>query len=142
MTWYAGAHTIGKSHCTSVTTRLFNQSGTAKPDPAIPMPLLKKLQSKCPNDPTNIKTTLVLDDVTPETFDNQYFKNLLNKGGILYSDQILADTEDSMPLVELYASDQNAFFEAFVKSMTKMGNIGPLTGTNGEIRKKCHRVNY
>jgi len=138
----AGAHTIGKSHCTSVTTRLFNQSGTAKPDPAIPAPLLKKLQNKCPNDPNDLKTTLVLDDVTPDTFDNQYFKNLLNKRGILYSDQILADTEDSMPLVELFASDQNAFFEAFVKSMTKMGNIGPLTGTNGEIRKKCHSVNY
>lgn len=140
--WCAGAHTIGKSHCTSVTTRLWNQSGTAKPDPAIPSVMLEKLQRKCPNDPTDLKTTLVLDDVTPETFDNQYYKNLLNRRGILYSDQVLADTEGSnLELVTLYATDQNAFFEAFVKSMTKMGNISPLTGRNGEIRKKCHRVN-
>lgn len=138
----AGAHTIGKSHCTSVTTRLFNQSGTAKPDPAIPTVLLTELQSKCPNNPSDIKTTLVLDEVTPEVFDNQYYKNLLDRRGILYSDQILADTDGSnLELVKLYATDQNAFFAAFVKSMTKMGNIGPLTGKEGEIRKKCHRVN-
>ncbi|KAG0504898.1 hypothetical protein M758_N010200 [Ceratodon purpureus] len=142
MVTLSGAHTIGKSHCTSVTTRLFNQSGTAKPDPAIPSRLLEKLQRKCPNDPTDLKTTLVLDDVTPETFDNQYYKNLLARQGILYSDQILADTDGSnLELVKLYAADQNMFFDAFVKSMTKMGNISPLTGSNGEIRKICHRVN-
>lgn len=142
MVTLSGAHTIGRSHCTSVTTRLFNQSGTTKPDPAIPSELLTKLQTKCPNDPTDLKTTLLLDDVTPETFDNQYFKNLLDRRGILYSDQILADTEGSnLELVKLYAADQNLFFEAFAKSMTRMGNISPLTGSNGEIRKMCDRVN-
>jgi peroxidase len=142
MVTLSGAHTIGKSHCTSVTTRLFNQSGTTKPDPAIPSALLKKLQTKCPNDPNDLNTTLLLDDMTPETFDNQYYKNLLARQGILYSDQILAVTEGSnLELVKLYAADQNLFFDAFVKSMTKMGSINPLTGSDGEIRKKCHRVN-
>ncbi|XP_024400591.1 peroxidase A2 isoform X2 [Physcomitrium patens] len=142
MVTLSGAHTIGKTHCTSITTRLYNQSGTTKPDPAIPAEMLRKLQTKCPNDPTDLKTTLVLDDETPEVFDNQYFKNLLNKRGILYSDQILADTEGfNLDLVNLYANDQNAFFDAFVKSMTRMGNISPLMGTSGEIRKRCDRVN-
>ena len=142
MVTLSGAHTIGKSHCSSITTRLYNQSGTAKPDPNIPSDLLTKLQTKCPNDPTDLKTTLVLDDITPETFDNQYYKNLLNGQGVLYSDQILANTYGSnLELVKLYAEDQNLFFDAFVKSMTKMGNINPLTGSRGEIRKKCHRLN-
>nr|QCF46612.1 peroxidase [Pohlia nutans] len=142
MVTLSGAHTIGKSHCTSVTTRLYNQSGTVKPDPAIPTDLLTKLQRKCRNDPSDLTTTLVLDDVTPYIFDNQYYKNLLDKRGVLYSDQVLADTEGSnLEQVTLFATNQSAFFQAFVKSMTKMGNIGPLTGNNSEIRKKCHRVN-
>jgi peroxidase len=140
---FAGAHTIGKAHCSSITKRLFNQSATEKPDPNIPPELLKKLQTSCPQNAADTTTkTVQLDDVTPEVFDNQYYKNLLNRQGILYSDEILSMTSGyNADLVTTYATDQNVFFDAFVKSITKMGNISPLTGTDGEIRRKCHEIN-
>ncbi|AQK43686.1 Peroxidase 72 [Zea mays] len=38
--------------------------------------------------------------------------------------------------------DQGLFFDHFAKSMVKMGNISPLTGSAGEIRHNCRRVNH
>jgi peroxidase len=32
----------------------------------------------------------------------------------------------------------DVLFKDFSKSMIKMGNVGVLTGANGEIRKKCY----
>lgn len=46
-----------------------------------------------------------------------------------------------MALVKSFALNEELFFEQFAKSMIKMGNIGPLTGLNGEIRKNCRRIN-
>jgi peroxidase len=33
------------------------------------------------------------------------------------------------------------FFQHFAQSMVNMGNITPLTGSQGEIRKNCRRLN-
>jgi peroxidase len=35
----------------------------------------------------------------------------------------------------------DVFFKDFSESMIKMGNVGVLTGAQGEIRKKCYIVN-
>jgi peroxidase len=45
------------------------------------------------------------------------------------------------PVVQRFAGDQQDFFGNFAASMIKMGNISPLTGNEGEIRKNCRRVN-
>ena len=46
-----------------------------------------------------------------------------------------------LELVKAYAHDEELFFGQFAKSMVKMGNISPLTGSNGEVRKNCRRIN-
>ncbi|KAI3726522.1 hypothetical protein L1987_66320 [Smallanthus sonchifolius] len=46
----------------------------------------------------------------------------------------------SRVIVKEYAANQDMFFEQFAKSMTKMGNISPLTGFRGQIRKTCRNV--
>jgi peroxidase len=45
------------------------------------------------------------------------------------------------PIVHQFTSNQTDFFRNFRASMIKMGNISPLTGRDGEIRKNCRRVN-
>ena len=78
-------------------------------------------------------------------FDNKYYGNLLHGQAQLPSDQVmlsdLAAPTTTAPVVHRFASNQKDFFTNFVASMTKMGNITPLTGKDGEIRKNCRRVN-
>ncbi|GAB4842988.1 Peroxidase 40 [Ancistrocladus abbreviatus] len=84
-----------------------------------------------------------LDLVTPATFDNQYYVNLLSGEGLLASDQALVSGDDALvrELVELYVEDQEAFFDDFKRSMLKMGSIEVLTGSDGEIRHNCRVIN-
>lgn len=84
----------------------------------------------------------MLDKVSPANFDNSYFKNLVENMGLLSSDQVLFSSNDkSRELVKKYAGDQGEFFKQFAESMIKMGNISPLTGSSGEIRKNCRKIN-
>ena len=48
---------------------------------------------------------------------------------------------ESDKLVELYSRNPFAFARDFKASMIKMGNMKPLTGNKGEIRRNCRRVN-
>ncbi|KAG0518179.1 hypothetical protein BDA96_09G153200 [Sorghum bicolor] len=86
-----------------------------------------------------------LDQVTPTVFDNKYYGNLLHGQAQLPSDQVMlsdpAAPRTTAPVVHRFASNQKDFFTNFVASMIKMGNISPLTGKDGEIRKNCRRVN-
>lgn len=84
-----------------------------------------------------------LDLSTPNGFDNNYFTNLQNNQGLLQTDQELFSNTgaDTVDIVNRFANSQSEFFDNFVKSMIKMGNISPLTGNNGEIRLDCKRVN-
>ena len=77
------------------------------------------------------------DPVTPLTFDNQYFKNLETGLGLFTSDKSLFYDPRTVALVKRFANDQTAFFEQFGISLRKMGKIGVLTGTQGQIRKQC-----
>lgn len=82
-----------------------------------------------------------LDLRTPTRFDNSYYKNLVAKRGLLHSDQELFNGGSEDALVRSYSNNNNAFFKDFVAAMIKMGNISPLTGTNGEIRLNCRVIN-
>jgi len=86
-----------------------------------------------------------LDQVTPKIFDNKYYGNLLQGRAQLPSDQVMlsdpAAAATTAPIVHRFAGDQRDFFRNFAASMIKMGNISPLTGVAGEIRKNCRRVN-
>ncbi|KAB2016390.1 hypothetical protein ES319_D08G093100v1 [Gossypium barbadense] len=125
-------------------TDVVSLSGTGAPDSTMEANMLADLQSFCPvNGDSNRFTTL--DRNSTDLFDNHYFKNLLNGKGLLGSDQILYSSDlavsTTKSLVESYSSNSKLFFNDFVNSMIKMGNISPLTGTNGEIRKNCRAVN-
>ena len=102
------------------------------------------LQALCPqNGDGNV--TAVLDRNSSDVFDNHYFNNLLNQKGLLSSDQGLFSSAQGVAatkaLVQAYSANSTLFFTDFVNSIIKMGNISPLTGSAGEIRKNCRVVN-
>ncbi|RLN00663.1 peroxidase 2-like [Panicum miliaceum] len=86
-----------------------------------------------------------LDEATPNLFDNKYYGNLLEGRAQLPSDQVMlsgpAAAATTAPIVHRFAGNQQDFFRNFAASMIKMGNISPLTGSDGEIRRNCRRVN-
>ncbi|XP_010503773.1 PREDICTED: peroxidase 36-like [Camelina sativa] len=137
-----GSHTIGNSRCLNFRQRLYNHSGNNDPDQTLNQNYAYMLQQGCPISGEDQKL-FNLDYVTPTKFDNYYFKNLVDFRGLLNSDEVLfTQSSESMEMVKLYAENEEAFFEQFAKSIVKMGNISPLSGTDGEIRKICRRVNH
>lgn len=76
-------------------------------------------------------------DPSSTTFDNTYYKLILQRKALFSSDQALLDIPKTNHLVSKFATSREAFYEAFVKSMIKMGSI------NGgqEVRKDCRVVN-
>ena len=81
-------------------------------------------------------------DATPfAAFDNAYYKNLQDGKGLLESDQILYTDPRSRGTVNFFASNQGAFFQAFINAMTKLGRIGVKSGLDGEIRRDCRFPN-
>lgn len=139
MVTLSGAHTIGKARCATFSSRLNNNNvGISNSD--MNLDFLQSLQQLCS---ANNNTTLAnLDDMTPSTFDNHYYVNLLSGKGLLVSDQVLATgDDDTREIVQNYVDDPSAFSEDFKNSMIKMGSLPPPTGTNGEIRVNCRVVN-
>ncbi|XP_027368319.1 peroxidase A2-like [Abrus precatorius] len=138
----SGAHTIGRAKCGLFIGRLYNFNNTGNPDPTLNTTLLQSLQAICPNGGPGTNLTN-LDLTTPDTFDSNYYSNLLLQNGLLQSDQELFSTTDAdtIAIVNSFSSNQTLFFENFKASMIKMGNIGVLTGSQGEIRTQCNFVN-
>lgn len=103
---------------------------------------LNTLRLTCPQD-GNGTTLANLDYSSPYGFDNNYYTNLQSNRGLLQTDQELFSTSgaDTVAIVNRFGKSQSEFFNAFVQSMIKMGNISPLTGNKGEIRADCKRVN-
>ena len=96
---------------------------------------------RCPADVTKENTTLApLDLVTPNQLDNNYFKNLLRKKGLLASDQILFSGGSTDSIVIKYSKSPSKFSSDFAKALVKKGDIEPLTGRSGQIRKVCKAV--
>ncbi|KAL6195089.1 hypothetical protein ACLB2K_030710 [Fragaria x ananassa] len=138
----SGAHTFGRARCSTFVDRLYDFNGTGNPDPSIDTTYLGTLQQTCPNG-GNGGTLANLDPTTPNGFDKNYFTNLQNKQGLLQTDQELFSTSgaDTVSIVDRFANSETDFFDSFAKSMINMGNIKVLTGSDGEIRTDCKRVN-
>ncbi|XP_073222618.1 peroxidase 15 [Cicer arietinum] len=136
------AHTFGRAQCRFFSQRLFNFSGTGNSDSTLNSTYLTTLQQNCPQN-GNGNTLNNLDPSSQDTFDNNYFKNLLKNRGLLQTNQELFSTNGAatISIVNNFASNQTAFFEAFVHSMINMGNISLLIGNQGEIRSDCKKVN-
>ncbi|KAK7849098.1 peroxidase 45 [Quercus suber] len=93
--------------------------------------------------PINVdpRIAINMDPTTPNTFDNAYFKNLQQGKGLFSSDEILFTDTRSKSTVNLFASNNGAFQQAFVTAITKLGRVGVKTGNQGEIRRDCTRIN-
>ncbi|KAJ0451699.1 putative peroxidase [Helianthus annuus] len=136
-----GSHTIGNARCTSIRQRLYNNTGNGRPDFSLDQSYAARLRQNCPRSGGD-QNLFFLDPVSPTKFDNNYYKNLIAKKGLLSSDEILfTQNQQTMQYVKQYAANQELFFQQFAKSMVKMGNISPLTGKSGQIRKICRKVN-
>ena len=83
-----GDHTIGRDHCTTFSSCLFNFNASNNLDPTIQSSLLQNLQSLCPYGNSDANTMAPLDTVTKDWFDNVYFKNIQKNMGLLQLDQL------------------------------------------------------
>ncbi|XP_057793414.1 LOW QUALITY PROTEIN: peroxidase 12-like [Salvia miltiorrhiza] len=126
----SGGHTIGVAHCTSFTSRLYPSQ-----DPSMDKTFGNNLKATCPA--ANSSNTTVLDLRSPNTFDNKYYVDLMNRQGLFTSDQDLYTDPRTRPTVTAFAINQTLFFEDFVAAMIKMSQLGVLTGSQGEIRANC-----
>ncbi|XP_021771550.1 peroxidase 12-like [Chenopodium quinoa] len=129
----SGGHTIGRSHCSSFTDRLYPQ------DPTMDQTFAKNLKLTCPTKTTDNTTNL--DIRTPNVFDNKYYVDLMNRQGLFTSDQDLYANSKTRDIVTSFAINQNLFFQKFIDAMVKMGQLHVLTGSQGEIRANCSARN-
>lgn len=97
--------------------------------------LLKKV---CP---LGNRTNTIPIDATAHLFDRVYYEGLLRGRGVFITDSALLTNSASKKVVRSFSKRRSSFFEEFAAAMVKMGNIGVLTGTQGEIRKTCQFVN-
>ncbi|KAL0367814.1 UNVERIFIED_CONTAM: Peroxidase 40 [Sesamum radiatum] len=136
----SGAHTMGKARCSSFSARI-NSSSIISNSPDVNLQYLQSLQQLCSQSDAN--TTLAdLDHITPTTFDNQYYVNLVSGEGLLGSDQaLLTGNEETRSIIECYAGDVETFFEDFKMAMLKMGRLQQANGGDGEVRRNCRAVN-
>jgi len=146
----SGAHTFGKVHCSVLDRSLYPSV-----DPLLNPAYANQLECSCPA--ANLGTAggasaaaangAVLVDLQPNnpySFDTKYYRSLQAGNGTLYSDRTLFSTAgESRNLVQQFApvSSTSEFFYQFGVSMVKMGNISPLTGSQGEIRTICSQPN-
>jgi peroxidase len=104
---------------------------------------MAKLKSKCAS--LNDNTTLVeMDPGSFKTFDLDYFKLVSKRRGLFHSDGTLLTDAFTRAYILRHATGafKDEFFADFAVSMVKMGNTDVLTGSQGEIRKKCSVVNH
>ncbi|KAK1365090.1 Peroxidase [Heracleum sosnowskyi] len=130
----SGAHTIGLARCTTFRNRIYTETN-------IDSSFAQTRQKKCPNSSSGDDKLAPLDLQSPTAFDNSYFKNLVNKKGLLHSDQVLFNGGSTDSIVKKYSNSQSTFASDFAAAMIRMGDISPLTGSNGEIRKNCRKRN-
>ncbi|ESW04563.1 hypothetical protein PHAVU_011G105900 [Phaseolus vulgaris] len=137
----SGAHTIGVSHCSTISTRLYNFTGRGDTDPTLDSNYATNLKTlKCKN--INDNTTLIeMDPGSRDTFDLGYYKQVVKRRGLFQSDAALLTSSTTRSIITTQLQSNEGFFAEFAKSMEKMGRINLKLGTEGEIRKHCARVN-
>ncbi|KAF8392874.1 hypothetical protein HHK36_021113 [Tetracentron sinense] len=136
----SGAHTIGFSHCSRFSKRIYSFSSSRQVDPSLSPTYAKQLQQMCPRN-VDPRIAINMDPTTPRSFDNAYYQNLQRGMGLFSSDQSLFTDSRSKNFVNLFASNNTAFQQAFVTAITKLGRVGVKTGNQGEIRRVCTAVN-
>jgi peroxidase len=138
---YAGAHTIGRSHCAAFSSRLYNFSTTSIQDPTLHPSYAAILKTQCPQGNTNPNLVVPMDPSSPGTADVGYYLDILANRGLFTSDQTLLTNTKTARQVNQNARNPYLWSSKFADAMVKMGQIGVLTGNAGEIRTSCRVVN-
>ncbi|XP_031131183.1 peroxidase 3-like [Ipomoea triloba] len=139
----SGAHTIGISHCSSFSNRLYNFTGVfGTQDPSLDSEYATVLKArKCKS--INDNTTIVeMDPGSFRTFDLSYYKLVLKRRGLFESDAALLTNPTTKSFIDKLAQGSlQDFYAEFATSVEKLGRIQVKTGSDGEIRKQCAVVN-
>ncbi|XP_008790752.1 peroxidase 55 [Phoenix dactylifera] len=136
----SGAHTLGFSHCSRFAKRLYSFTPSSPVDPSLDPKYARQLMLACPEN-VDPNIAVGMDPFTPNTFDNIYFKNLVNGRGLFTSDEVLFTQLLSRPAVYNFAVNQESFFTAFASAMVRLGRVGVKIGDEGEIRRDCTAFN-
>ncbi|XP_071679921.1 peroxidase 2-like [Lolium perenne] len=141
----SGAHSIGRSACSSFPDRL---PPAANSSTAMEPKLAGQLTATCS---AGSSVNVPQDAVTPDRLDNQYYKNVMSRDVLFNSDASLTTSSQTEDLVEFYAGNLPflggkflgplAWYHDFEDAMVKMGYIGVKTSAEGEIRKTCASIN-
>jgi peroxidase len=137
--WLAGGHSVGRAHCVSFKARLYPTL-----DRRLTPQFAKKLLDRCPKkiplhtrfNPVHF-TYIRNDPFSPLTLDNHYFQELLRRHGVMKVDDNLIWDPRTLPYVKLYAKDASAWKKTLLVAYQKLSEYKVLTGTQGEIRRKC-----
>ncbi|CAI0401714.1 unnamed protein product [Linum tenue] len=125
----SGSHTIGQA-------RIYNNGSN------IDANFATTRRRQCPSAAGDGNDNLApLDLVTPNSFDNNYFRNLVQRRGLLQSDQVLFSGGSTDGIVNEYSRNGRVFSSDFAAAMVRMGSIEPLTGSQGQVRRVCSVVN-
>lgn len=133
---HAGGHSLGFSHCSSFQNRIHNFDASHDVDPSLQPAFAASLRRVCPAH-NKVRNAGATTDNTATVFDNAYYKLLLQGKSLFSSDQALVSHPQAKQLVSEFACDEKAFFEAFARSMIKMGSI---PGGGQEVRLNCRVV--
>ncbi|KAG6438350.1 hypothetical protein SASPL_103290 [Salvia splendens] len=140
MVTLSGAHTLGRSHCTSFSNRLYNFNANLSIDPTLDPLYASQLRQQCPQG--GDASLVVPMEATPATADVAYYRAVATNRGLFTSDQTLLT--DQQTRAQVFQNAQNPFIwkSKFASAMVNMGKIGVLTGNAGEIRKDCRVINH
>ncbi|KAL7146044.1 hypothetical protein ABFS83_06G014600 [Erythranthe nasuta] len=140
MVTLSGAHTLGRSHCTSFSNRLYSFSTNTSQDPSLDAFYASQLRQQCPRG-TGPNPVVPMDSFSPAQTDVGYYRGVLSNRGLFTSDQTLLTSPITQ--AQVFQNAQNPFLWAnkFAAAMVNMGKIGVLTGNSGEIRANCRVIN-
>ncbi|ERN17296.1 hypothetical protein AMTRI_Chr02g258800 [Amborella trichopoda] len=148
LTTLLGAHSIGFCHCGFFNERLYNFMGTGFPDSTMDFSVAQSLRSTCPQPLQQITNTsadprIFMDQSTnsPFSLDNSFYHGVLSGRSVLQLDQELAYTDVTSTMALNFSRNKTLFLQRFSKAMIKLGNVGVLTGLQGEIRQNCRAIN-
>ncbi|KAK3006858.1 hypothetical protein RJ639_016840 [Escallonia herrerae] len=138
----SGAHTIGVSHCSSFSNRLYNFTGVGDQDRALDSEYATNLKARKCKSLSDNTTIVEMDPGSVRTFDLSYYTLLLKRRPLFQSDAALTTTSTTKTYItQLVPGTLKNFYAEFAISMEKMGRVGVKTGSSGEIRKHCAVVN-
>lgn len=137
----SGAHTIGRSHCTSFTNRLYSFNGTSSQDPTLDARYAAILKQRCPQNSNDPNLVVPMNPLSPAITDVGYYLDVLANRGLFTSDQTLLTNAATAGQVFQNARSPLLWKSKFAAAMVKMGNLDVLTGSAGEIRTNCRVIN-